>query len=139
MKKNKDISKKDLEDWNKYTKNPNDIFDKDLNKQSISPNLRFKFDLHGFSLKEADKKVEQIIIDCSRKHYKEILLITGKGLHYSGVDEQKAGILKKMVPIWLNEEPNRSKILSFSHAKPSDGGVGALYVLLKKSRLGKDA
>jgi DNA-nicking Smr family endonuclease len=41
-----------------------------------------------------------------------------------------------MVPHWLNEEPNRTRILSFNHATPSDGGTGALYVLLKRKREG---
>ena len=57
-------------------------------------------------------------------------------MHYEKSGNQKVGVLRKMVPIWLNEEPNRSLILSFSHATPSDGGVGALYILLKRRRAG---
>ena len=40
---------------------------------------KFKFDLHGFTLDEANKKVKEIIFFVSENKYKEILLITGKG------------------------------------------------------------
>ena len=98
-----------------------------------------RLDLHGYRQSEAFSILSNFISSSFQENKRCVLVITGKGLHYSGFGEQKAGILKKMVPVWLNEEPNRSQILSFSHAKPSDGGVGALYVLLKNSRLGKDA
>ena len=42
---------------------------------------KFRFDLHGLTLDEANKKVKEIIKSCSEKNYREILLITGKGLH----------------------------------------------------------
>ena len=98
-----------------------------------------RLDLHGYRQSEAFSILSNFISYSFQENKRCVLVITGKGLHYAGVGESKAGILRKMVPVWLNEEPNRSQILSFSHAKPSDGGVGALYVLLKKSRLGKDA
>jgi DNA-nicking Smr family endonuclease len=98
-----------------------------------------RLDLHGYRQSEAFSILSNFISYSFQENKRCVLVITGKGLHHAGFGEQKAGILKKMVPVWLNEEPNRSQILSFSHAKPSDGGVGALYVLLKKSRLGKDS
>ena len=42
---------------------------------------RFKFDLHGYSLDEANIKVKEIVLYCVEKNYKEILFITGKGIH----------------------------------------------------------
>ncbi|MGY9015413.1 MAG: Smr/MutS family protein, partial [Rhodospirillales bacterium] len=58
-----------------------------------------------------------------------VLVITGKGLRPDGT----TGVLRTAVPRWLNESPNRERILGFSYAAPKDGGEGALYVRLKKS------
>ena len=81
MIKKKDLSKDDSEVWQSYIKNPTDVYDKDLGNKSINRKERFKFDLHGYTLDEANKKVKEIITSCSRNKYREILLITGKGLH----------------------------------------------------------
>ena len=45
-------------------------------------------------------------------------------------------MLRNAVPRWLNEAPNRGKVLAFEYARQKDGGVGALYVLLKRRRAG---
>ena len=97
-----------------------------------------RLDLHGYHQHEAFTILENFISHSSQANKRCVLVITGKGLHHMAAREQREGVLRKMVPIWLNEEPNRRQILSFCHARPSDGGVGALYVLLKKPRLGKD-
>ena len=50
----------------------------------IYPELRrerYKFDLHGFSLDEANSKVKEVIDYCVKNKYRELLLITGKGIH----------------------------------------------------------
>ena len=97
MIKKKDLSKEDNEAWQSYIKNPTDVYDKDLGKKSINRKVRFKFDLHGFTLDEANKKVKEIIISCSNNRYREILLITGKGLHStSGEDTYVSSDLSKL-------------------------------------------
>ena len=58
-----------------------------------------------------------------------MLVITGKGVWRSD-----SGILKEMVPRWLNEVPNRARVLAIANAQPRHGGSGALYVLLKRRR-----
>ena len=55
--------------------------------------------------------------------------MTGKG-----VGKEGGGVLRNAVPRWLNEAPNREKVLAFEYARQKDGGVGALYVLLKRRR-----
>jgi DNA-nicking Smr family endonuclease len=96
-----------------------------------------RLDLHGYRQDEAFCILSDFIINSVRSKKRCVLVITGKGLHYEKLGDRGAGVLRRNVPIWLNEEPNRSQILSFSHAAPSDGGVGALYVLLKKQRGGQ--
>ena len=81
MKNKKNLSKKDLNDWKEYLNNPKDLIDKDIQNNSTNTNKRrFTFDLHGYSLIEANKKVDEIVNFCSQKKYSEILLITGKGI-----------------------------------------------------------
>ena len=80
MIKKKDLQLEDKKVWEEYTKNPSNIYDKDkLNTTGNTRKERFKFDLHGFTLDEANLKVREIILSCIKKNYKEILLITGKG------------------------------------------------------------
>ena len=81
MIKKKDLSQEDKKTWEDYIKDPSDIYDKDTNNRKVIRKERFKFDLHGFTLDDANKKVRQILLFCVEKKYKELLLITGKGLH----------------------------------------------------------
>ena len=138
MTKKKNISQEDISTWKNYIKNPNDIVDKDYaQKTNLSQNYRFSFDLHGFNLIDANSKVQEIILSCVKKNYKEILFITGKGIHsntekdvYVSKDLSK---LKHSVPQFIKSDLDLSKyILSVSNADLSDGGDGAIIVKLKK-------
>jgi DNA-nicking Smr family endonuclease len=54
--------------WDEYTKSPSDIYDKEeININSNVRKERFKFDLHGFTLDDANKKVKEIIFSCAKK------------------------------------------------------------------------
>ena len=137
MIKKKNISQKDINTWENYIKDPNDITDKEkaLNDNK-SRYTRFKFDLHGFTLLEANKKVKEIILSCVKNNYKEILLITGKGIHsntekniYVSKDLSK---LKYSVPDYINSNLDLSKyVVSVSNADKVDGGEGAIIIKLK--------
>ena len=136
MIKKKDLSKEDSEVWQSYIENPTDIYDKDLGKKSINRKERFKFDLHGFTLDEANKKVKEIIISCSKNKYREILLITGKGLHStSGEDTYVSNDLSKLrfsVPDFINSDDElKNYIISIEEAEKKDGGDGAILIKLK--------
>ena len=137
MKKEKNIPQSDLKDWEEYIKNPKDVFDKDNILKSHKSNKRFKFDLHGFSLEEANAKVREIINSCSEKKFKEILLITGKGLHsnteknvYASNDLSK---LKHSIPDFIRKNSEISRlIVSISEAEKNEGGEGAIIIRLKQ-------
>ncbi len=138
MKKEKNLSNTDKTQWEEYIKNPKDIFDKELeNKRIFRPNYRFRFDLHGFTLLDANQKVRQLIIDCQEKDFKEILLITGKGLH-SNTDKntyvsKELSKLKFSVPEYINSQKDLlDKIFSIEQASISNGGEGAIIIKLKK-------
>ena len=137
MKNKKNLSKKDLNDWKEYLNNPRDLIDKDIQNNFTNTNKkRFTFDLHGYNLIEANKKVDEIVNFCSQKKYSEILLITGKGIHSKSdnVYESKDYIkLRYSVPEYLktNEEIKKF-IFQIGTAEDNDGGGGAILIKLKK-------
>ena len=68
MIKKKDLSKKDIEAWETYIKNPSDIYDKEKNDQKDKVRKeRFQFDLHGHTLNEANQRVRDVIFSCVKK------------------------------------------------------------------------
>ena len=136
MKKKDILSKKDKEDWKKFLEDTSTIPDKDQEDRSFNSINKFKFDLHGLTLDEANKKVKEIIKSCSEKNCREILLITGKGLHSNQEDVYKSSDLGKLrfsVPEYINSNPEISKlILSIVNPSQKEGGEGALLIKLKK-------
>ena len=136
MKKKNTLSQKDKEDWKKFVEDTSRIPDKDHKYQIERTNNKFRYDLHGLSLDEANEKVKEIIKSCIEKNCREILLITGKGLHSNQEDVYKSRDLSKLrfsVPEFLNSDPEISKlVLSIVNPPQKDGGEGALLIKLKK-------
>jgi DNA-nicking Smr family endonuclease len=138
VKKKENISDLDKRLWSEYLNNPKDIFDKELegNKLLDRPE-RHRFDLHGFTLLEANKKVRELITFCQQKNFKEILLITGKGLH-SNVDQntyasKDLSKLRFAVPEYIKSQKELlDKIIEIKQADLKDGGEGAIIIKLKK-------
>ena len=136
MKKKDSLTQKDKEDWSNFLKDTSRITDKDQTPYTDNVEKRFRFDLHGLSLDEANKRVKEIVKSCSENNYKEILLITGKGLHSNQEDVYKSSDLNKLrfsVPDFINSDPEISKlILSMANPSYKEGGEGALLIKLKK-------
>ena len=138
MKKKVNISDKEKKLWEEYLKNPKDLFDKEIeNKKQFNRAERYRFDLHGFTLLEANEKVRKLIINCQENKFKEILLITGKGLH-SSTDQntyvsKELSKLKFAVPEYIKTQKDLSdKIISIEQAQIKDGGEGAIIIKLRK-------
>ena len=137
MIKKKDLSLEDKKAWENFKKNPLDIYDKEKKNTEVSSRKeRLKYDLHGFTLEEANKKVKEIILSCVDKKYKEILLITGKGLHSNTEKDayvsQSLSKLKFSVPEYINNSKELTEcVFSISEATAKDGGAGAILIKLK--------
>ena len=137
MKKKSKLSEKDKKSWEDFLKNPLNIEDKEKSKTEINKFSRFKFDLHGLSIDEANKKVVEIIEGCYEKGFKEILLITGQG-HHSNLDKnvyvsKDHSTLKGTIPEFIkNNSDLYSKIVKIENASLREGGKGALIIRLKK-------
>lgn len=126
----------DNEDLNKKTKKENNNknyitnntfkqFIKLLNKNRIEPDGII--DLHGYNLKEAKIKLITYVFQAFNNNKRNILIITGKGLN-------KTGLLKKEVPIWLNQKEVKKILISYENAPRSFGGEGALVIRLKNKQ-----
>tara|TARA_B100001248_G_C27332590_1_gene432199 strand:+ start:262 stop:681 length:420 start_codon:yes stop_codon:yes gene_type:complete len=136
--KKKDLDQDDSKVWEDYVKNPSDIYDKDKNYSKENQRKgRFKYDLHGYTLDEANKKVREILLFCKEDKYDEILLITGKGLHSTNDKDiyvsKNLGTLRYSVPDFIkSDEELNNFIISIKQADIKDGGEGALLIKLKK-------
>ena len=135
MKKKETLSKKDQEDWKEFLEKTSHIPNKDEEIEKKTQNKRFKFDLHGFTLDDANKKICEVIKYCSHKNYREILVITGKGLHSSNNNVYESSELSKLrysVPNFINTNEEITKLVSsISNATHQDGGDGAIVIKLK--------
>ena len=138
MNKKNFLSQGDKKAWDDFIKNPQDIYDKDKSDDiNKSKKNRFKFDLHGFTLDEANKKVKEIIFFCSANKYREILLVTGKGIHSTNQKDiyisKDLGKLKYSVPEFIQSNQDlKNLILHIKEASIDDGGKGAILIKLKK-------
>ena len=137
MIKKKDLDLEDKKTWEEYIKNPSDIYDKDQGaSKSTQRKERYKFDLHGFTLDEANIKVKKIINHCVKNKFKELLLITGKGIHSTSDEDayvsKNFGKLKYSVPEFIKTSELNKFVISINDAEKKDGGEGAIIIKLKK-------
>mgnify|MGYP001200405001 CR=1 FL=1 len=131
------ISDKDKKDWKNFLEKNEKLLNKDLEKKENEFHITKLLDLHGFTLEEANKKVESFLIDCFDQKVSKVIIVTGKGLHSQNDKDpyisEKFGILKNSVPDFIKNNLNlMKKIKSITGAEISDGGSGAFYVFLKK-------
>ena len=138
----KKISDKDKEDWNNFIEKNETIPDKDfLVKNNIRKEKIKTIDLHGYTLEEANKVMEQFIQNSFNQDVTKIIVITGKGLRSKNVLNpylsKDLSILKYSVPEFIESNDNLMKlIIEITDAKIEDGGSGSFYIYLKnKSKL----
>ena len=134
---NNKISDKDKKDWENFLSNDESLIDKDINfsKKEIIKNKTY--DLHGFSLDEANKKIKDIIYNAYEKNIKKLKIITGKGIHSDNEKDpyvsKNLGILKYSVPFYIkNNKELMNMVNEIKEANTDDGGSGAIYIYLKK-------
>jgi len=84
-------------------------------------------DLHGLTQEQAHDRLGRFLAAAQQSGLRCLLVVTGKGLAHGGV-------LRHMVPRWLNEGKNRERVLAFAPAQPKHGGAGALYLLIRRKR-----
>ena len=98
-------------------------------KKGLFP-IQDHVDLHGLKKEEAESVIRDFLLRCYRAGLRCVLVVHGRGLN----SKDHIPVLKKRIPLWLSRGPVRKIILAFSTARTYDGGTGAIYVLLKRSR-----
>ena len=131
------ISDKDKKDWEDFLSKDESLPDKDFKYTKNEIVKTLKFDLHGYSLDEANIKVESLINESYRNGVRKLVIITGKGLHSENEKNpyvsKNLGILKFSVPDYIKKNAElMNKVLDITDAELKDGGSGAFYIFLKK-------
>ena len=138
------ISDKDKQDWENFLKNKEKIPNKDfINKKNIRHEKIKKIDLHGYTIEEANRVVEQFIQKCSDENVTKIIVITGKGLRSKNIENpylsKDLSILKYSVPEFIeNNKGLKNIIIETTDAKIEDDGSGAFYIYLKNKNKFKE-
>ena len=132
-----EILDKDKKDWENFLKNKEKMPNKDfVNKKNVRYEKIKIIDLHGYTIEEANKAVEQFIQKCFDENVTKIIVITGKGLRSKNVENpylsKDLSILKYSVPKFIESNLSLIKmIIETTDAKIEDGGSGAFYIYLK--------
>ncbi|MCK5718249.1 MAG: Smr/MutS family protein [Thiomargarita sp.] len=88
-------------------------------------NIEADLDLHGMIVRTARIEVIKFLQNCQDCNIRCARIVHGKG--YGSWNNQP--VLKGKLNRWLRQCP---EVLAFCSARPSDGGTGALYLLLKR-------
>lgn len=85
-------------------------------------------DLHGRTTSESREVLQMFLREKRERGERCVLVIHGKGAHSPG----GVGILRGEISAWLSQGPPSTHVAAFTTALESDGGEGALYVLLRR-------
>jgi DNA-nicking Smr family endonuclease len=89
-----------------------------------------RLDLHGMTAAQARPEMDRFVLEAVRAGRRVVLVVHGRGLH----SKDHLPVLKERLKAWLTRSALALHVLAFVSAIPSDGGVGALYVLLRKDK-----
>ncbi|MDB4118642.1 Smr/MutS family protein [Candidatus Pelagibacter sp.] len=134
------ISEKDKKDWENFLSKNEKLPNKDIKlDKKITLKIR-SIDLHGYTLEQANKSIENFIIKSYQEKINKLIVVTGKGIHSQNEKDpyisKDLSILKYSVPEFISNNKNLMKIIyEMKDANIEDGGGGAFYIFLKKNKL----
>ena len=133
------LSDKDKKDWENFLSNKEVLKDKDSSELKEKVIKTQSFDLHGFTLDEANKEIDHLIRQSYKNGTNKLIIVTGKGLHSEHEKDpyvsKDLGILRYSVPEYIkNNNELMSMIYEIKTADIEDGGNGAFYIYLKKNK-----
>lgn len=91
-------------------------------------------DLHGMTMEKARTAIDEFLAMQQKQGQVCVRIVTGRGKNSVGGQ----GVLREQVPQWLMREPSSRRVLAFASARPSDGGIGALAVLMRGTSSSKN-
>ena len=133
---NKRLSKKDLKTWKDFVEGKEKIYNKDsINKEYEYKKKESTIDLHGFSLDQANSKIEKFVTTCFEKKIEKLNIITGKGLRskieQNPYQSKDLGILKYSVPEFIKSNSELMKIIKKIEDNTDDKNLGFFTLFLK--------
>ena len=137
------ISDKDKKDWANFLSSKEKLPNKDLKLKEKTFLKTKSIDLHGYTLEQANKLIEDFIIKSYKESINKLIVVTGKGLHSQNKKNpfvsKDLSILKYSVPEFIkNNESLMNVIKEIKDAKMEDGGDGAFYIFLKNLNRNKN-
>ena len=134
-----DISEKDKKDWENFLSSNERVPNKDFKKSNHKIFKTKSIDLHGYTLEEANKTIEEFILKSFKEKINKLIVVTGKGLHSQNEKDpyvsKDLSILKYSVPEFIENNINLMNVINeIKDANIEDGGSGAFYIFLKKNR-----
>jgi DNA-nicking Smr family endonuclease len=87
-----------------------------------------RLDLHGMVTEQARGQVQLFLRTMRARGERCVLVIHGKGEH----SPSGAGVLRGEMAAWLSQSTSSEYVAAFATAQGSDGGEGAVYVLLRR-------
>ena len=134
-----DISEKDKKDWENFLSSNERLPNKDYIKSNHKIFKTKSIDLHGYTLEEANRAIEEFILKSFKEKINKLIVVTGKGLHSQNEKDpyisKDLSILKYSVPEFIENNINLMNVINeIKDANIEDGGSGAFYIFLKKNR-----
>ncbi len=92
--------------------------------------IQGQLDLHGLTREEARDDIDRFLTNSRAVGLRCVLIIHGRGLH----SKDQIPVLKESLRSWFERGRGRigRNVLAFTSARPVDGGLGAMYVLLRR-------
>ena len=134
-----DISDKDKKDWENFLSSNERLPNKDFKKSNLKIFKTKSIDLHGYTLEQANKTIEEFIHQSFIEKVNKIIVVTGKGIHSQNEKDpyvsKDLGILKYSIPEFIENNKSLMNIINeIKDASLEDGGGGAFYIFLKKNK-----
>ena len=133
------ISDKDKKDWENFVSSKETLPNKDNKSIKEKKFVTKSIDLHGHTLEEANKSIQDFINKSYEDNINKLIVVTGKGLHSNNEKNpyvsKELSILKYSVPEFIKKNIDLlKKISEIKSANIEDGGDGAFYIYLKKKK-----
>ncbi|OQW52506.1 Smr/MutS family protein [Candidatus Raskinella chloraquaticus] len=95
-----------------------------------------RIDLHGLTQVLAHRQLLTFLQSAQARGARLVMVITGKGRSDGDGEGRGTGVLRRAVPLWLEEPAFRVLVVAVSSAARLHGGEGALYLRLRRPRQG---
>ena len=130
------IEREVLKTWKEFVEGKDKVYNKDI----IYKDPKYKkkestIDLHGFSLDQANRRIEKFIITCYEQKIEKLNIITGKGLRsrveLNPYQSKDLSILKYSVPEFIKSNSELMRFIKKIEDNGDNKNSGCFTLFLK--------